>query len=110
MSPEEWLASQTKQATSAAPAATSAATMSPEQWAASQPKMGFFESLAEQVTGSKRSASPEVAAALAENRTIYDMPEANQMSFGLLKSALGGLMAGSEERANIFAANFPGLT
>jgi hypothetical protein len=84
--------------------------MSPEQWAASQPKMGFFEGLAEQVTGSKRSASPEVAAALAENRTIYDMPEANQMSFGLLKSALGGLMAGSEERAKIFAANFPGLT
>jgi hypothetical protein len=32
------------------------------------------------------------------------------MSFGLLKSALGGLMAGSEERAKIFAANFPGLT
>lgn len=87
-----------------------AAPMSPEQWAASQPKMGFFESLAEQVTGSKRSASPEVAAALAEKRTIYDMPEANQMSFGLLKSALGGLMAGSEERAKIFAANFPGLT
>jgi hypothetical protein len=112
MSPEEWLASQTKQATPAAPAAVPAsAPMSPEQWAASQPKpMGFFEGLAEQVTGSKRSASPEVAAALAENRTIYDMPEANQMSFGLLKSALGGLMAGSEERAKIFAANFPGLT
>ena len=77
---------------------------------AQPPKMGFLESIAEQVTGSKRSASPEVAAALAENRTIYDMPEANQMSFGLLKSALGGLMAGSEERAKIFAANFPGLT
>ena len=99
-------------APAAAPVASApaAAPMSPEQWAASQPKMGFFESLAEQVTGSKRSASPEVAAALAENRTIYDMPEANQMSFGLLKSALGGLMAGSEERAKIFAANFPGLT
>jgi hypothetical protein len=51
-----------------------------------------------------------VAAALSEGRTIYDMPETNQMSFGLLKSALGGLMAGSEERAKIFAANFPGLT
>jgi hypothetical protein len=70
----------------------------------------FFEGISEQVTGSKRSASPEVAAALAEKRTIYDMPEANQMSFGLLKAALGGLMAGSEERAQIFAANFPGLT
>jgi hypothetical protein len=84
--------------------------MSPEQWAASQPKMGFFESLAESVTGSRRSSSPEVAAALSEKRTIYNMPETNQMSFGLLKSALGGLMAGSEERAKIFAANFPGLT
>jgi hypothetical protein len=74
------------------------------------PQLGFFEGLVESVTGSRRSASPEVAAALAEKRTIYDMPEANQMSFGLLKAALGGLMAGSEERAKIFAANFPGLT
>ena len=91
-----------------------AAPLSPEQSAASQPKtgfmQGFFEGIAESVTGAKRSASPEVAAALTENRTIYDMPEANQMSFGLLKAALGGLMAGSEERAKIFAANFPGLT
>ena len=96
------------------PAAPAAAPMSPEQWAASQPKTGFmegfFEGIAESVTGAKRSASPEVAAALAEKRTIYDMPETNQMSFGLLKAALGGLMAGSEERAQIFAANFPGLT
>jgi hypothetical protein len=101
-------------AASAAPAAPAAAPLSPEEWAASQPKTGFmegfFEGIAEQVTGNKRSASPEVAAALAEKRTIYDMPEANQMSFGLLKAALGGLMAGSEERAQIFAANFPGLT
>jgi len=37
MSPEEWLASQTKQATPTAPApAPAAAPMSPEQWAASQ--------------------------------------------------------------------------
>jgi hypothetical protein len=72
--------------------------------------MGFFEGLAEQFTGAKRSASPEVALALSEKRTIYDMPETNQMSFGLLKAALGGLMSGSEERAKIFAANFPGLT
>ena len=38
MSPEEWLASQTKQAAPAAPTATApaAAPMSPEQWAASQ--------------------------------------------------------------------------
>ena len=77
---------------------------------AGQPISGFFSSLAESITGSQRAASPEVAAALSEGRTIYDMPETNQMSFGLLKSALGGLMAGSEERAKIFAANFPGLT
>lgn len=77
---------------------------------AAQPKMGFFEGLAEQFTGSKRSASPEVALALSEKRTIYDMPETNEMSFGVVKAALGGLMAGSEERAKIFAANFPGLT
>jgi len=101
-----------------APAAPAPAPVSPEAWLASQtpaaavkpPQMGFFEGLVESVTGSRRSASPEVAAALAEKRTIYDMPEANQMSFGLLKAALGGLMAGSEERAKIFAANFPGLT
>ena len=77
---------------------------------AAQPQMGFFEGLAEQFTGSKRSASPEVALALSEKRTIYDMPETNEMSFGVVKAALGGLMAGSEERAKIFAANFPGLT
>jgi hypothetical protein len=71
---------------------------------------GFFGSLIESVTGSRRSAAPDVQAALAEGRTIYDMPETNQMSFGLLKSALGGLMAGSEERAQIFVANFPGMT
>lgn len=76
---------------------------------AAQPT-GFLANLAESVTGSKRSASPDVASALKEGRTIYDMPETNQMSFGLLKSALGGLLAGSEERAKIFAANFPGLT
>ena len=77
---------------------------------APQKETGFLSSLAESITGRQRAASPDVAAALSEGRTIYDMPETNQMSFGLLKSALGGLMAGSEERAKIFAANFPGLT
>ena len=71
---------------------------------------GVARDVREAVTGTRRSAAPDVAAALAENRTIYDMPEANQLSFGMLKSALGGLTAGSEERAKIFAANFPGLT
>lgn len=94
----------------AAPPPAPAAPAAPAPAPAAQPQMGFFEGLAEQFTGAKRSASPEVALALAEKRTIYDMPETNQMSFGLLKAALGGLMAGSEERAKIFAANFPGLT
>ena len=71
---------------------------------------GFISGLVESVTGEKRSASPEVAAALKEGRTIYAMPETNQMSFGLVKSALGGLLANPEEKAKIFAANFPGLT
>jgi len=71
---------------------------------------GFVEGLVESVTGEKRSASPEVAAALKEGRTIYAMPETNQMSFGLVKSALGGLLANPEEKAKIFASNFPGLT
>ena len=74
------------------------------------PKMGFFEGIAESVTGAKRSASPEVATALQEGRTIYAMPETNQLSFGLVKSALGGLLANPEEKAKIFQANFPGLT
>jgi hypothetical protein len=71
---------------------------------------GVARDVREAVTGTRRSAAPDVAAALAENRTIYDMPEANQLSFGMLKSTLGGSTAGSEERAKIFAANFPGLT
>lgn len=75
-----------------------------------QPQMGFFEGLAEQFTGSKRSASPEVALALAEKRTIYDMPETNQLSFGLIKSAFGGLLANPEEKAKILQANIPGIT
>jgi len=94
----------------ATPPAPTAPAPAPAAAPAAQPQMGFFEGLAEQFTGAKRSASPEVALALSEKRTIYDMPETNQMSFGLLKAALGGLMAGSEERAKIFAANFPGLT
>ena len=64
----------------------------------------------ELVTGTQRSAATDVASALAEERTIYNMPEASQLSFGMVKSILGGVTAGSEERAKIFAANFPGLT
>lgn len=111
MSPEEWLASQSKQAAPAAPApapmatAPAAAPMSPEQWAASQPKpMGFFEGLAEQVTGRAR-ATPETQA-LPEWVT---MPELNQMSVAGFKTALGTLLSGPKETVQVLQANFPGV-
>jgi hypothetical protein len=111
MSPEEWLASQPKQAAPAAPApapmatAPAAAPMSPEQWAASQPKpMGFFEGLAEQVTGRAR-ATPETQA-LPEWVT---MPELNQMSVAGFKTALGTLLSGPKETVQVLQANFPGV-
>lgn len=62
----------------------------------------------EAVTGEQRT-TPEIQAALDEQRTIYDMPESNQLSWGLVKAAFGGLMANSKERAQIFAANLPGV-
>ena len=108
MSPEEWLASQTKQAAPAAsapaPTAPAAAPMSPEQWAASQPKMGFFESLAESVTGTAR-ATPETQA-LPE---WTSMPELNQMSVASFKTALGSLLTNPKETVQILQANFPGV-
>lgn len=109
MSPEEWLASQTKRAAPAAPAptatASAAAPMSPEQWAASQPKpMGFFEGLAEQVTGRAR-ATPETQA-LPEWVT---MPELNQLSVAGFKTALGTLLSGPKETVQVLQANFPGV-
>ena len=110
MSPEEWLASQTKQAAPAAPAPAPAATapaaapMSPEQWAASQPKMGFFEGLVEQVTGRAR-ATPETQA-LPE---WTSMPELNQMSVASFKTALGTLLSNPKETVQILQANFPGV-
>ena len=109
MSPEEWLASQTKQAAPAAPAPTAtapaAAPMSPEQWAASQQKpMGFFEGLVESVTGRAR-ATPETQA-LPE---WTSMPELNQMSVASFKTALGTLMSNPKETVQILQANFPGV-
>ena len=116
MSPEEWLASQTQQVAPAAPApapapmatapaaAPAAAPMSPEQWAASQPKMGFFEGLAEQVTGRAR-ATPET-------QTLPEwtsMPELNQMSVASFKTALGTLLSNPKETVQILQANFPGV-
>lgn len=108
MSPEEWLASQTKQAAPAAsapvPTAPAAAPMSPEQWAASQPKMGFFEGLAESITGTAR-ATPETQA-LPE---WTSMPELNQMSVASFKTALGSLLSNPKETVQILQANFPGV-
>lgn len=111
MSPEEWLASQTKQAAPAAPVPASTATapavapMSPEQWAASQPKpMGFLESIAESITGRAR-ATPETQA-LPE---WTSMPELNQMSVASFKTALGTLMSNPKETVQILQANFPGV-
>ena len=111
MSPEEWLASQTKQAAPAASApvptatAPAAAPMSPEQWAASQPKpMGFLESIAESITGRAR-ATPETQA-LPE---WTSMPELNQMSVASFKTALGTLMSNPKETVQILQANFPGV-
>ena len=90
---------------SATPAPTpAAAPMSPEQWAASQPKMGFFESLAEQVTGRAR-ATPETQA-LPEWVT---MPELNQLSVAGFKTALGTLLSGPKETVQVLQANFPGV-
>jgi hypothetical protein len=114
MSPEEWLASQTKQAAPATPApasatptatAPAAASMSPEQWAASQQKpMGFFEGLVESVTGRAR-ATPETQA-LPE---WTSMPELNQMSVASFKTALGTLLSNPKETVQILQANFPGV-
>ena len=111
MSPEEWLASQTKQAAPAAPlpaptaTAPVAAPMSPEQWAASQPKpMGFLESIAESITGRART-TPETQA-LPE---WTSMPELNQMSVASFKTALGTLMSNPKETVQILQANFPGV-
>jgi hypothetical protein len=79
--------------------------MSPEQWAASQPKpMGFFEGLAEQVTGRAR-ATPETQA-LPEWVT---MPELNQLSVAGFKTALGTLLSGPKETVQVLQANFPGV-
>lgn len=75
-----------------------------------QAPQGFFASIAEMVTGAQRSQDPEVSSALQENRTIYDMPESNRLSLGLLKAAAGGLLASPREKAQIFEANFPGTT
>lgn len=95
-----------------APAAPASAAVSPESWLASQtpatpvkpPQMGFFEGLAESVTGSRR-ATPETQA-LPE---WTSMPEMNQVSVASFKSALGTMMSNPKETVQILQANFPGV-
>ncbi len=114
MSPEQWLA--TQQSQQQQPQATSVtqpqqpkqqAAMSPEQWAASQqekPEMGFFESIGEAITGSRRTTE--------ESKTLPEwtgMPELNQMSMASFKSALGTLVSNPAETVQIMKANFPNL-
>lgn len=67
-------------------------------------KMGFFESVGEMVTGSRR-ATPETQA-LPE---WTGMPELNQLSVASLKSALGTLVSNPQETVQILKANFPGI-
>jgi len=113
MSPEQWLATQqaqqpqTKAQPQAAPTAQAQPQqMSPEQWADTQekPEMGFFEGLAEQITGRER-ATPETR----ELTEWTGMPELNQMSMASLKSAIGTLVTNPKETVQILQSNFPGI-
>ena len=71
---------------------------------AEPPKMGFFEGIAESVTGRAR-ATPETQA-LPEWTT---MPELNQLSLASFKSALGSLVSNPKETVQILQSNFPQL-
>ena len=71
---------------------------------AEQPKMGFFEGIAESITGRAR-ATPET-------QTLPEwtsMPELNQMSVASFKTALGTLLSNPKETVQILQANFPGV-
>jgi len=65
---------------------------------------GFFEGLAEQITGRAR-ATPETQA-LPE---WVNMPEMNQMSAAGFKTGLGTLMSNPQETVQVLQANFPGV-
>ena len=70
---------------------------------AEPPKMGFFESIGEMVSGSRRATT--------ETQTLPEwtsMPELNQMSVASLKTALGTLLSNPQETVQILQANFPG--
>jgi hypothetical protein len=68
------------------------------------PKMGFFEGIAESVTGRART-TPETQV-LPEWTGI---PELNQMSVASFKSALGSLLSNPKETVQILQSNFPQL-
>ena len=91
-------------APAAAPAVDYAAMATQFGGQAEPQKMGFFESVGEMVTGSRR-ATPETKA-LPE---WTGMPELNQMSVASLKSALGTLVSNPQETVQILKANFPGI-
>lgn len=91
-------------APAAAPAVDYAAMAMQFGGKAEPQKMGFFESVGEMVTGSRR-ATPETQA-LPE---WTGMPELNQMSVASLKSALGTLVSNPQETVQILKANFPGI-
>ena len=80
-----------------------AALEAPAPAAPAQPP-GFFEGLAESVTGRAR-ATPETQA-LPE---WTSMPELNQMSVASFKTAMGTLMSNPKETVQILQANFPGV-
>lgn len=71
---------------------------------ASQEQPGFFEGLAEQITGRER-ATPETR----ELTEWTGMPELNQMSMASLKSAIGTLVTNPKETVQILQSNFPGI-
>ena len=67
-------------------------------------KQGFFESIGEAITGSRRTTE--------ESKTLPEwtgMPELNQMSMASFKSALGTLVSNPAETVQIIKANFPNL-
>ncbi|CAB4160691.1 ParB/Sulfiredoxin [uncultured Caudovirales phage] len=130
LSPEEWLAQQnieTPPVRVTAPRPTEAEKaafekeqakepLSPEEWLAQQPKaapvvqpevqpeLGFFESIGESITGTRR-ATPTT-------ESLPDwvaMPELNTFSMAGFKSALGTMMTSPEETVQVIQSNFPGV-
>jgi hypothetical protein len=68
------------------------------------PEMGFWESIADSITGSRR-ATPETRS-LPE---YTGMPELNRMSMASFKSGVGTLMSSPEETVKVLKSNFPGM-